>query len=601
MYNVKRKRVCQGGFPENTTRLLSAAGKKCRERLPFFIDPRRFFFLFSIVVLTFFCITRADAKLVKRTEMITMRDGVRLATDLYLPDNIDRVPVVLLRTPYGRDGIAKMVVPLFEGRRMGLVVQDIRGRFDSEGFSAVFLDDADDGYETVEWLAAQPWSDGKIGTAGISAVGITQYLMDKKAPPHLVCQHVMAAPPSLYDTIVYPGGGVRRGLFYGWILNNKFPLDVIYLILSHIDYDDLWKTIDLSVDYEKVNVPIMHMTGWYDLYLDGQLDAFANIQERGGPGARGKQRLVIGPWTHGNFIGINGTKQGDLSYPGNSIYDFQNIAGWFEECFFGKNRGFMKGPAVRYYVMGDPEDPEAPGNEWRKADSWPVPATLSPYYFHKDGVLSTEKPVSAGDEISFTDDPADPVPTLGSREHAFERHTVDLRPIETRGDVLVFSTPVLENPVEVTGPVTANIFFRTDVVDTDFVVRLADVYPDGRSMLLTDGILRASHRESFNYRVPLVPGALHEIDVKIWPTSIIFNKGHRIRVVVSATNFPRFDVNMHNGRYFDLQPGELEKAVETGIEEYVYKPDLEPDSRPAHTTLLLDSEHPSSIILPVVK
>lgn len=574
------------------------------KQINFQINRRHLFalaFIACAAMIVMMLDTRADAKLVKSTEMITMSDGIRLATDIYLPDNADKAPVVLLRTPYGRGGMANMLLPLFEGRKMGLIMQDTRGRFDSEGVSTVFLNDTDDGYETVEWIAAQPWSNGKVGTAGISAVGITQYLMDKKAPPHLTCQNVMAAPPSLYDTIVYPGGGVRRGLFYGWVLNNKFPMDVMYLILSQVDYNDMWRQLDLTPDYAKVNVPIMHMSGWYDLYLGGQVDAFNGIQKNGGPNARGKQRLVIGPWTHGNFIGISGTKQGDLTYPSNSVYDFQKIAGWFEECLQGKDKGFMDGPVVRYYVMGATDDPKAPGNVWRKADEWPVPATQTSYYFHKGGALDTEKPAGAGDSVTFTDDPAKPVPTLGSREHAFERHTVDLRPIETRDDVLVYSTPVLTEPIEVTGPVSAKLFFRTDVVDTDFVVRLADVYPDGRAMLLTDGILRASHRESFNYRVPLVPGNLYEINVKIWPTSIIFNKGHRIRVIVSATNFPRFDVNMHNGRFFDLQPNELENAVKNGIEEYVYKPDLAADAKPAHTTLLLDNGHPSQIILPVVK
>jgi uncharacterized protein len=555
----------------------------------------------AIVVVALLSCVRAEALLKKTTEMVPMPDGVRLATDIYRPETTQKLPVVLIRTTYGKDGgMSKMLVPLFEGKGVALVIQDTRGRFSSEGISSAFIDDEGDGYETVEWLARQPWCNGKIGTAGISALGITQYMMDKKAPPHLVCQNVMAAPPSLYDTIVYPGGAVRRGLFYGWILNNKYPIQIIYLILAHIDYDDMWRMMDLSVDYDKVNIPIMHMTGWYDLYLNGQLDAFVNIQKNGGPNARGKQRLVIGPWIHDNFIGIHGTQQGDLNYPGNSVYPIMKVGNWFDECLNGKDKGFMSGPVVRYYVMGDPEDPKAPGNVWRTADSWPVPATITSYYFHKDGNLDTSRPTVADESISFIDDPANPVPTLGSREHAKERHTADLRPIENRPDVMVFSTPILDKPVEVTGPIKAKIYFKTDVVDTDFVVRLSDVYPDGRSMLLTDGVIRASHRESTKYRVPLKPGEQYALDVVVWPTSIIFNKGHRIRVIVSTTNFPRFDVNMHNGRYFDLSPDELEKAMETGVEKYVYTPDLAPDAKLAHTTVYLDTARPSQIQLPIV-
>lgn len=554
----------------------------------------------SLVLTALVCAAPAHARLNKTTVMMQLPDGIHLATDIYRPETDAKVPVVLIRTTYGREGMASMLLPLFEGKNIALAIQDTRGRYGSEGVSSIFIDDVSDGYETVEWLARQPWCNGKIGTAGISALGITQYMMDKKAPPHLVCQNVMAAPPSLYDTIVYPGGGVRRGLFYGWVLGQKFPMQVMYLILSQVDYSDMWRMMDLSVDYDKVNVPIMHMTGWYDLYLGGQIGAFMNIQKHGGPGARGKQRLVIGPWIHDNFIGIKGTKQGDLNYPSNSIYPIMKISDWFDECLKGKDKGFMKGPAVRYYVMGDPEDPKAPGNVWRTADSWPVPADVTPFYFHKDGSLSAAKPKSKDDSFSFTDDPANPVPTLGSRAHAEERHTVDLRPIESRPDVLVLSTPVLDAPVGVTGHPRAKIYFKTDVIDTDFVVRLSDVYPDGRSMLLTDGIIRASHRESLTHRVPLVPGQLYAVDVELWPTSIIFNKGHRIRVDVSATNFPRFDVNMHNGRFFDLSPGELENAEATDLEKYIYTPDLAPDAVPAHTTILLDATHPSHILLPIV-
>lgn len=542
------------------------------------------------------------AAMEKQSVMIPMPDGVRLATDIYLPKTDGKVPVVLVRTTYGRDGgMANLLMPFFEGKGVAFAIQDTRGLHGSEGVSSAFIDDPLDGFETVEWLAAQPWCNGRVGTAGISALGITQYLMHKKPPPHLVCQDVMAAPESLYHTVAYQGGAVRRSLFFGWVVNQGYSEQVMSLILSQVDYTDMWRMMDLSADYGKVNVPIMHMTGWYDLYLRGNIHAFNGIQEKGGPNARGRQRLVIGPWTHSGFLGLMPNTSGELAYPPNSNYDIQKVIAWFQECLQGKDKGFLSGPAVRYYVMGDPEDPDAPGNEWRTADSWPVPAAATPYYFHKDGALSVDKPAEADAAISFTDDPANPVPTLGSSEHGMERHTVDLRPIEQRPDVLVFSTPPLAEPVEVTGPITARVYFTTDVVDTDFAVRLADVYPDGRSMLVTDGIIRASHRESFNYRVPLVPGDPYAVDIEIWPTSLIFNKGHRIRVIVSATNFPRFDINHHTGRYHYVSPGELARAKETGLLEYIYTPDTDPGDKIAHTTLHLSADRPSHIILPIVK
>ena len=555
--------------------------------------------IFCAAVFTAFH-TRAQAQaLEKTTEMVLMRDGVRLATDIYRPKGKVRVPALLIRTPYGRESMATPLLPFLGGKGIALVVQDTRGRHDSEGISSIFLDDPIDGYETVEWLAAQPWCNGKVGTAGISAMGITQYVMHKQPPPHLTCQNVMAAPESIYHTIVYQGGAVRRALFYGWVLGLDYPMQVMQLILAQVDYNDLWGLMDISDDYDNVNVPIMHMAGWYDLYLPGNLNAFMGIQEQGGPNAKGKQRLVIGPWTHGGFLSLRGTNQGDLEYPTNSAYDISKVIGWFQECLHGKDKGFMSGPTVRYYVMGDPEDPNAPGNEWRTADTWPVPAMLTPYYLHADGGLSTTAPASVDSGLTITDDPFNPVPTLGSRAHAEQRHPVDLRPIEERDDVLVFTTPPLEKPMEITGDITAVLYFTTDVVDTDFAVRVSDVYPDGRSMQVTDGIARASHRVSDRYRVPITPGEPVEMKVDVWPTSIIFNKGHSIRIVISATNFPRFDINHHNGLYHHVNVEEFIEAKKTNLQEYVYTPNPAPGAVPAHTTLYLNKDMPSHIILPV--
>lgn len=550
-------------------------------------------------ILAFAVISTGAFALEKKTEMIIMPDGVGLATDIYIPDSKYKMSAILIRTPYNKDAVGSMFQPIFAGVKMVMVVQDVRGRYASEGISSIFIDDVSDGYETVEWLARQPWSNGKIGTAGISAMGITQYVMHKKEPEHLTCQNVMAAPGSLYDDIVYQGGGVRRALFYGWVLGQNFPTHIMQLILSQVDYSDVWHMMDLTPDYDKANVPIMHMAGWYDLYLPGNLNAFNGIREKGGPNARDRQYLVVGPWTHGGFIGLMGTQQGELKYPDNSIYSTSKLIKWFDECMNGADNGFFSGPRVRYYVMGDPEDETAPGNEWRTSEVWPIPSEATPFYFHKDGSLSTEK--AGAEEITFIDDPANPVMTPGSRDHAQQRHPVDLRVIESRDDVMVFTTPVLEAPVEITGNIIGKIYFKTDVVDTDWVVRLSDVYPDGRSMLVTDGVARASHRESKYYRKFLVPGEVYEMDVDVWPTSLIFNKGHKIRIVVSATNFPRFDVNHHNGRFFNISPGELEKAKETGLEQYVYTPDIAPDSKIANTTLLMGADAPSHIILPVVK
>lgn len=538
----------------------------------------------------------------QKTFMVKMRDGAQLATEVYFPSSYTEgksYPVLLMRTPYGRKQWGDMLSAFVVPNGFILVSQDTRGRFDSEGFSASFMDDSYDGYETVEWVASQSWCrNKKVGTVGISAMGITQFMMAKEAPPHLNCQLIMAATPSLYDT-AYQGGGFKRALVLSWLGGNKFPIEVLQLLHSNVDYGGIWRIMDLTPDYHKVNWPILHMAGWYDMFLGNNLEAFARIREQGGPNAKNSQRLIIGPWTHQGFLGLaGGTKQGELTYPTNAIYDVPKAVSFFKSCMQGKTLNELH--SVQYYVMGDVDDPAAPGNEWRSAPHWPVPATYTPWYMHKDKFLSSNKPKDAKADIKFITDPANPVPTIGGANLELKRGPMDQRSIESRDDVIVFSSEPLEKPIEITGPIKAKIFVSADVVDADFAVRLSDVYPDGRSMLLTDGLVRASHRESREYRVPLQPGKIYELDVDMWATSIVFNKGHRIRISVSGTNFPRFDVNMHNGRYFDLQPNELQEAVKNGLKDYYSKPDLADDYKVAHNTLYLGGENASYIMLPVV-
>lgn len=535
------------------------------------------------------------------TVMVQMPDGVKLSTDLYFPKDVKmKMPVVLMRTPYGKGDWGPRVVSFLSGQKLIFVIQDTRGRFDSEGVSTSFLDDATDGYETVEWIARQPWSNGKIGTAGISAMGITQYQMIKSAPPSLDCMSVMAAAPSLYHTGAYQGGAMRRSLMFGWMADNNFPLQVLQIMLSNVDYNELWYGLDSTRDYAKATFPAMHFGGWYDMFLQGNLDAFNGLQNNGGPGAKGKQLLVVGPWTHFGFLGLAGTKQGELTYPQSSTYDIMKISSWFQECLMDRDKGFLSGPAVRYYVMGAVDEENAPGNEWRKADVWPIPSSPVPFYLEEDGVLTTALP-SEDSMMKFDDDPANPVPTIGGANLRLKAGPMDQRTIEARSDVLVFTTPTLEEPLEVTGQIKATIYLTTDVVDTDITVRLTDVYPDGRSMLVTDGIARASHRESLTYRKPLVPGEKYAIDVDLWATSLIFNKGHKIRITVAGTNFPRFDINRHNGLYQDMGPGELEAAVASGINKYIDIPDVGDSPITAHNIIHTGMEGPSHILLPIVK
>ncbi len=553
------------------------------------------------------------------TIMVPMRDSVKLATDVYLPGGPQKkMPALLMRTPYGKV-IGGVLATTILSKRYAWIVQDTRGRHDSEGVSQSFLDDTKDGYDTVEWIAAQPWSNGDVGTIGISAMGISQYVMAAEPSKHLKSQYVMAAAGSLYHDAAFIGGGFRRGLVLGWVGGNRFPIEFLELLLKNPNYNRLWTPVNLHEHLKNINYPILHMGGWYDIFLEGNIRAFQDIQKNGAPGAKGRQRLILGPWTHMGWSGLIGTKQGALNYPPISKYNiFMNSMKWFDETMRGKDNGIMSGPAVRYYVLGDPEDPDAPGNEWRTADTWPPYDTATPYYFHSDGTLSPDIPATSVGEyriklrptknriertLSFISDPANPVPTIGGALLVQPNPgPADQRPTESRDDVLSFSTPVLSAPLEVTGPLKAILYVSTDVPDTDFAVKLTDVYPDGRSMLVADGLIRASHRDGSDHRAKdLKPGKIYKLIVDVTDTSIIFNKGHRIRVDIAGSNFPRFDINLNNGKFFDFEKGELRKAGESDIDKYINKPDISPDARIAHNKLYVDAEHPSHFLLPVIK
>jgi len=509
-----------------------------------------------------------------------MRDGVKLATDVFLPDGEGPWPVVLSRTPYGR--------PTAQGRGgndsrgwnsegYARVVQDTRGRFGSEGTATVFMTDGwgelQDGYDTIQWIAAQPWCNGSTGMVGGSALGITQYLAAGAAPPGLKCCWVHVACSSLYHFAAYPGGAFRKAMIEMWMRGNGFPQEAFDMVAAHPAYDALWATADLEAQAELVTVPMVHAGGWYDCFAQGTLNAYDVLQHRGGEGARGKQVLVFGPWVHGL------SPAGEIEFPPqareNPLARYQKQ--WFAHYLKGEQNDVAELPRVRYYVMGDCDDPAAPGNEWRTAEDWPVPATPVPYYLQRDGKLLTDKPTLREASLSYDFDPANPVPTVGGANLVLTKGPMDQRKVEARPDVLLFETPPIEEPVEVTGHVTARLWVSSSARDTDFTAKLTDVYPDGRSMLLCDGILRARYRNSFSEPELIEPGKVYEVPVDLWSTSIVVNKGHKLRLAVSSSNYPRFEVNPNTGA-----------------------PGIKPDNpQVAHNTVYLDAERPSHVLLPM--
>jgi predicted acyl esterase len=512
-----------------------------------------------------------------RSFMVPMRDGAKLSTDVYLPAGDGPWAVVLVRTPYNKSqpAAAAIAKPVLEAG-YAFVAQDLRGRFKSEGSDfIVFTHDGwgehQDGYDTVEWIAQQPWCNGKVATIGGSAHGITQNMLAPTNPPPLVCQYVEVAFSDMYRQATFQGGAWRKALVEGWLTGNQFDPNTVRAFHDHPDYDDFWRQLSPESRAEQINVPCLQVGGWYDIFGQGSIDQYLAVNTRGGPNARGRCKLVMEPYGHG----VNDI----LKFPDTGRPAAVSQARWLELWLDHGGKGIDEIPNVHYYVLGDPEDPDAPGCEWRTADAWPIPADVRPFYLREGGRLDWNPPTAANQSLSYKYDPTDPVPTLGGANLILAKGPMDQRAVENRPDVLVFTSDVLKEPLEVTGRVLAKLWASSTATDTDFTAKLCDVYPDGRSMLLLDGILRARHRNTFEKSELLEPGTIYELTLDLWSTSIAFNRGHRVRVSISSSNAPRFEPNPNTGK-------------PSGTEG---------DTVVATNTIYLDAAHPSHILLPTPK
>jgi predicted acyl esterase len=512
------------------------------------------------------------------SHMVAMRDGVKLATDVYLPgDGGGKYPAIVVRTPYDKSKGGAGIAATATRRGYALVVQDLRGRFKSEGHHAIIfandgLGDHQDGPDTLKWVASQSWCDGKLASWGGSALGITQNMAAPLAPDSLKAQFVSVAFSEFYSQGAYQGGAFRTQLIERWLQATGMTEKNLPTFVAHPRYDDFWKRLNFEAHTETVRAPAVYHGGWYDIFLQGTINAFDAVHHHGGEGARGKCRLVIGPIGHGTFS--------ELKYPANATKGpaCGDAFAWFDHVLLSKANAVAREKAVHYYVMGDPTDPKAPGNVWRHADDWPPASKPTPFYFHADGELLCDKSSEGDAARSYRYDPKDPVPNVGGQELGVPLGPMDQRRVENRPDVLLFTTDELTQPLEVTGRITAKLFISSDCPDTDFTVKLCDVYPDGRSMLVTDGVLRARYRESFEKESFLESGKVYEVAVDLWSTSLVFNKGHRIRVAVSSSNSPRFEANPNTGKPFRADK----------------------ETRVATNTVHLSAGRPSHIVLPIV-
>jgi len=546
----------------------------------------RFLQIFTFIVLGFTPAFAADPDLSGVEEkqiMIPMRDGVKLSAWVYFPKNVETtLPVVFeqryasLRANGTRESAARLA-------RSGYVVAlvNYRGTHDSEGkwvgYRAMQWGELQDGFDVCEWLATQSWCDGKVGTFGSSQGGYAQNYLAVTRPPHLVCQYMIDTGLSLYHE-GYRIGGTTRPARFSALGGTNNPEDNLALLkdwYQHPHYDDYWKAEDASLHFDKMNVPCFTIGSWFDFMNQGSIASFVGRQHKGGKNSRGNQWLAVGPWLHGRTN--KGHKVGELNFPERAAWPVEDhMIRWFDHWLKSKPEAadVVAAPHVRYFAMGAVEEPGAPGNLWRDLPDWPPKAQETPYYLNIEGTLSKSEPTAEDGATSFKSDPRNPMEIPG-RSFLGAR---DARKFEKQNDVITFTTAPLEKPVEWTGRVFAKLFVKSTAPDTDVIVRISDVYPDGCSILLVDYPWRMRYRDGFDHEVLMTPGEVHSVKFPVGWVSQIFAKGHRIRVTISSTGAPLYEPNPQNGKPLTI--------------------DFPDDAQVATNTIMHNDKWPSQIIAP---
>lgn len=516
------------------------------------------------------------------TVMVPMRDGKELATDIYLPTpDALGLPALLIRSPAGRKALPAVSNLSLLREGYVIAIQETRSASDAEGKTMPCVDDADDGLDTIKWLSKSKYTNGKIGSIGPSALGIAQLMLAPSCPDSLKAQYILFACGSVFHHAAYPQGQLHKHQIESWLGYYAKDPSHTKKLKKERHYSDFWKKMNSSLRAHAVRVPAVFVAGWYDTFLSGTLDAFLARQQKGGHGARGEQKLIIGPWAH--FWPAVKTL-GDYEVPQQGQTPPFDISPkrWFAHYLKGEKNGIEKIPPITYYVMGPFDGTPSKGNVWKTAKMWPIPSTPVEFYLTADQGLQEKVGEKNEKEFTYRYDPENPVPTLGGRNLFIESGPKDQRMIESRNDVISFTTPPLQEDLEVTGILKAKIFFQTDAPDTDLVLRLTDVYPDGKSLLVSDNAVRLGSlykdtRSSSKFDNP-VP---HEIEVDLHATSLVFAKGHRIRLSVTSSNYPRFEKNLNV------------LLDEEG--NHTSPPKI------ALNSLLVGPKHPSCLILPIVK
>ena len=597
--------------------------------------------------------------LIHRDVMVPMRDGILLATNLYLPSGDNRTqqelfPALLHRTPYGKSAEVRAdEARFFASRGYATVVQDCRGRYASQGGFTKYIDEGPDGYDTVEWVAQQPWSTGQVGTFGLSYAAHTQAALACLNPPHLACmwldcggfsnaylsgcrnggafelrqatwafREALESPEVLQDPLLKRKALEAQNI-HDWFQRlpwkkSHSPLrwtadyeNYLQEIWGREVFDDYWKQVGLCAEAhysEFADVPQVHFGGWYDTYTRSTTDNYVSLSKL----KRGPIQLIMGPWTHGaRSVSHAGDVDLGLQAPvdDNLAQNYNQLRlGFFDRQLKGMDNGWDQQPPVKLFIMGggsgrrNTEGRLDHGGRWRDEHEWPpFRAQSIPFYLHSDGNLAHEAPLGTCEPSRYLFNPDHPVPTIGGNISSGQpimvpggfdqKETPDFYgcrapylPLASRSDVLVFQTELLTEGIEVTGPISVHLWVASNAVDTDFTAKLLDVYPpnedyvEGYALNISDGVLRAKFRNSWSNPELLQPGEVYPITVQLYPTSNLFMAGHRIRLDISSSNFPRFDVNGNTG----------ENSAKSSLKI------------PALNSIYHDAEHPSHVLLPII-
>jgi putative CocE/NonD family hydrolase len=539
---------------------------------------------------------------------VPLRDGVTLSADIYRPretGNGMRVPVILVRTPYNKNqGSYIEPARYFAEHGYAYVTMDVRGRGDSDGVFVPYRNEGPDGYDAIEWCAAQPWSTGKVGTLGASYLGRVQWLAAVEQPPHLVTMIVIVTPSDPFVEMPVGTHGLQH-LCWLYLVNGRLrqPMEEVdwepvyrHLPLSDMDVcagfsappwrqelehptrDAFWEAICYQNKFERLDLPVLHISGWYDDEQIGTPLNFIGMTTRGATErARGNQKLLMGPWGHN----VNTSRTlGEVDFGADALIDLRGYERrWFDYWLKGAETGIVQEPPARLFVMG--------ANKWRDEKEYPLARTeYTPYYFHSggnansrygDGLLSTTLPGGEPPD-HYTYDPARPTPFMTNATSSQIGGPDDYSAIQQRGDVLVYVTPPLDHDLEVIGAVRVTLYAASSAVDTDFTALLFDLHPGGFAQRLCDGVVRARYREGMDHVTFLEPGKIYQFEVDLWHVCQLFQNGHRIGVQLASAAFPKYDRNLNTG-----------EALATGIRMVI-----------AAQTIYHDAAHPSALVLPVI-